>query len=425
MVAALLFALHPVHTEAVTGIVGRAELLSALLCISGLLLYMSAVDTDAPLVSLRCGGVAFAALTCAAAAMTAKETGFTILAAFVLYELLHVAVGTQIVVSARPGARRRTWWRSLVRLNATFALALGYLAARSAIIGGDTLVHIYRKVENPLAFYPTVQERLLATAHQHWLYAYLLAAPVQLSADWSFSCIKPVTGIDDVRNVGTLALYCSAAVLVLQAVPWRWRRDEQLRASRVRAYIFLALSVAPFVPAANVRVFFVVISTQLLTAPRVQIFFYVGTFIGERLLYMPSLGFCLLLSEPLTALAGGGASQLGSPPRKVACTAGAVLIAALLAAYGARTWVRNADWATEETLFLAAIGVCPDSAKVRLNNGIIARRYENWMGAIAHFSRAQEIEPGYCEPTYWIGITKARVPACCGLFASLTLASCR
>jgi hypothetical protein len=186
--------------------------------------------------------------------MTAKETGFTILAAFVLYEMLHFAVGPPVVAPARPGVRRRRpWLKSLVRLCATFGLALGYLAARSAIIGGDTLVHIYRKVENPLAFYPTLQERLLATAHQHWLYAFLMLAPVQLSADWSFSCIKPVADLSDVRNVGSLALYASAAVVGLQAAPWRWRCDEQLRASRVRAYILLALSVAPFVPAANVR----------------------------------------------------------------------------------------------------------------------------------------------------------------------------
>jgi hypothetical protein len=123
---------------------------------------------------------------------------------------------------------------------------------------------------------------------------------------------------------------------------------------------------------------------------------------------MPSLGFCLLLSEPLTAWAGGGLSQPASLHRKATRATGVLLTAALLAAYGTRTWVRNADWATEETLFIAAMRVCPDSAKVRLNNGIIARRYENWTGAIAHFSRAQEIEPGYCEPTYWIGITMVR-----------------
>jgi len=43
----------------------------------------------------------------------------------------------------------------------------------------------------------------------------------------------------------------------------------------------VALSAAPFVPASNVL-------------------FYVGTFIGERLLYLPSVGACLLVNKPGT-----------------------------------------------------------------------------------------------------------------------------
>lgn len=42
--AALLFAVHPVHTEAVAGIVGHAEMLCASLSILALLSYMAAAD---------------------------------------------------------------------------------------------------------------------------------------------------------------------------------------------------------------------------------------------------------------------------------------------------------------------------------------------------------------------------------------------
>ncbi len=42
--AAALFALHPIHTEAVAGIVGQAELLSAALSLVALLLYSRAAD---------------------------------------------------------------------------------------------------------------------------------------------------------------------------------------------------------------------------------------------------------------------------------------------------------------------------------------------------------------------------------------------
>lgn len=35
------------------------------------------------------------------------------------------------------------------------------------------------------------------------------------------------------------------------------------------------------------------------------------------------------------------------------------------------------------------------------------RRQQRWDEALHHFHRARQIEPGYCEPSYWIGITLA------------------
>ena len=136
---------------------------------------------------------------------------------------------------------------------------------------------------------------------------------------------------------------------------------------------------------------------------------------------MPSLGFCLLVAEPLTTACGHVAflesrtAAAGGQRSVEACRRPTVhrLIAwlgmfSLLGAYGARTWTRNTDWASEETLFRSALAVCPDSAKVRLNNGILSRRERNWEAALSHFRRAEVIEPGYCEPTYWIGLTLVR-----------------
>jgi hypothetical protein len=48
---------------------------------------------------------------------------------------------------------------------------------------------------------------------------------------------------------------------------------------------------------------------------------------------------------------------------------------------------------------------CPDSAKVRLNNGILERRKFNWNKAIEHFQKASDLDPTYCEPIYWMGLT--------------------
>ena len=43
--------------------------------------------------------------------------------------------------------------------------------------------------------------------------------------------------------------------------------------------------------------------------------------------------------------------------------------------------------------------------KVQLNLGILARRRRQYDAADSHFERAQAIEPGFCEPTYWKALT--------------------
>ena len=51
--------------------------------------------------------------------------------------------------------------------------------------------------------------------------------------------------------------------------------------------------------------------------------------------------------------------------------------------------------------------MCPDGAKVRLNMGITERRYRNWDAALGHYLRARELAgEGFCEPDYWIGVTR-------------------
>ena len=51
--------------------------------------------------------------------------------------------------------------------------------------------------------------------------------------------------------------------------------------------------------------------------------------------------------------------------------------------------------------------MCPNGAKVRLNMGITERRYRNWDAALGHYLRARELAgEGFCEPDYWIGVTR-------------------
>lgn len=94
--------------------------------------------------------------------------------------------------------------------------------------------------------------------------------------------------------------------------------------------------------------------------------------------------------------------SLASMIKSIACI---TLVSAILLAYGVRCSLRNRDWESEESLFRQAGAVCVASAKVQLNLGILMRRKFNWGMALSHFRAARAIEPSYCEPTYWYGLT--------------------
>lgn len=93
--------------------------------------------------------------------------------------------------------------------------------------------------------------------------------------------------------------------------------------------------------------------------PASNLFFYVGFVVAERLLYLPSVGFCLLVGYGISKLLA--CSHLhGSKTRCALLLAFSVLLAAM----SLRTVRRNEDWRDEETLFRSAITVNPPKGKM-------------------------------------------------------------
>lgn len=119
--------------------------------------------------------------------------------------------------------------------------------------------------------------------------------------------------------------------------------------------IALSMLVLPFIPATN-------------------LFFYVGFVVAERVLYIPSMGYCLLVAlgfhlvdEYLRQKQLRIQQQQQKERHKwkrVNANVSLQLIFrwgffALLAVYSARTIQRNQDWHTEETLYRSGISVNP------------------------------------------------------------------
>lgn len=85
---------------------------------------------------------------------------------------------------------------------------------------------------------------------------------------------------------------------------------------------------------------------------------YVGFVIAERILYIPSVGFCLLLAE--------GASQIWQRSSDLGRKLLVALVIVQLCLFSFKTVLRNQEWQTEETLYRAGIEVNPPKGKSTL-----------------------------------------------------------
>lgn len=297
-VAALLFAVHPVHAEAIAGIVGRAELLSAALLLAGLLCLLP--PSRLSLVRTAAASLAFLA------ALLSKETA-----------ICYPVVALLVVAFARRASRANwRWWAARgVLLLAPLAIyfPLRYVALGGHLVGRSAGASV---VLNPLrAADVTATERAVGVVTILGEYTRLLLAPVRLSCDYGLATFDPHAGITAITLLGFASL---AALLIALA---RWR-------SRVAAWRSLALCGAGFVA-----------SYALISNAPVLI----GVSLAERLIYWPSAWFALLV--------GAGAASLCAcvPPVRMAMPArlGVVLLVAL----GLRLVVRIGDWYDNATLF--------------------------------------------------------------------------
>lgn len=80
--ASILFAVHPIHVEAVSGIVGRADILCAVTFFISFILYHNAIKEGSY-------WKLFASIIMAAVSMLFKETGITVLV-IIIYDYLFV-----------------------------------------------------------------------------------------------------------------------------------------------------------------------------------------------------------------------------------------------------------------------------------------------------------------------------------------------
>ncbi|XP_042895073.1 protein O-mannosyl-transferase Tmtc3 [Parasteatoda tepidariorum] len=349
-VAALLFATHPVHTEAVTGVVGRAEILSSLFFLLAFICYSKAATpvTDWTFFAW--------CLLCVAMATFSKEQGITVVGVCCIYdifilhklripELLQIVMNTKKIVYIKEAG---------VRMSALAIFALVLLLLRLNVMGSQ--LPVFTKFDNPAAAANTPTRQLT----MHYLIAlnsWLICFPCDLCCDWTMGTVPLITSIWDHRNLSTLTFYTAFGTLLWISV---W--DYDFRSKTI--LMSLALLAFPFLPASN-------------------LFFPVGFVIAERVLYTPSMGFCLIVSY------GWNLLQYRTKLKSMAWC----LVAFIVLVFVAKTIHRNFDWQNEYTIFMAGLKVNQRNAKLYNNVGHSLESQGKYREALEYFSVAVKIQP--------------------------------
>ena len=378
---AALWGLHPLLTDAVTNVAGRADLLATFGALAGLLCYTLANST-----AERRRWVWILGLVAAqTVGLFSKENAAVLPGVMLLYDFAW---------------SKRATWRARAPAYAALLLpfaAFFYLRAR---------VHSHLwidRAENPLIGAGFWAARLTAVAiigRIQWLFTW----PGQLSADYSYDAV-PIATWNSIAALSTLA-FCVGAVILAVRV---WRTQKPL-------FFFLLFFFIALLPTSN-------------------LIFLIGSIMAERFAYLPSIGLAGCVVASLAWIESATARRAAMVALTAMCLACAArtyarnfdwqdehtLWAATVDAYPAAARPHNnlgdalsrlpgrlPDAITE---FQAALRIRPDYTDAHYNLGnALARMPGRLPDAISEYEAALRIEPGFVQAHVNLGSVMAQIP---------------
>jgi hypothetical protein len=305
----LLFALHPVHVEAVANVVGMAEVQAAFFFLLAALLVQRGGERLPP------GRLALVLLFFALAFLT-KESAITLMGIVLLLDASH----EDLTLSDLPRylRNRRSLYGGLILVSGLLLFArfqiLGSLAQPFAPLGAHLLEEIPR----------------IWTVASTWPHLFrLMVYPQDLVSDYSPAVIPIALGWNAVNVVGALMVL---ATLVFALFAWRRGSEE-------------GSGLSPRWAGWGVVWFVITLS------PTANIVFLSGILLSERTLYLPSVGF----------VAGAAWLLLSLHKERPRLAVGAIVLALSLMA--GRSWTRTPTWENNSEVFNTLIREHPEAGR--------------------------------------------------------------
>jgi tetratricopeptide (TPR) repeat protein len=359
LTAALLFTFHPIHVEAVASLVGRADSLCGLFYIATLITYTESIRSKST--SILNNLLQFIPwMILSLMACLSKEIGITIYGILIIIELIeHISqvcktnsasgsMLTKLLIMVL--SLKSVSYMSILRIISSVTSLILFLIMRIRL-NGEHKIKKWTMLENHIALLPSLKERILSYAQTNSWYFLKLIFPKYLCFDYGYACIPTIHDFFDIRNLLGFLMMISLLFLGYRSIQHSFRPSLLLG---------LCLLVIPLLPALN-------------------IFFPVGTTLAERLLFIPSIGFCFLIAELFTIDLNyvwhwqyrRSLQFINSNNRTVKLILlylpATLFLVPIMTLCSIRIVTRNEDWNSEIRIYQSALSVCPHSVKA-LNN---------------------------------------------------------
>ena len=371
LVSSLIFVTHPVLTEAVNAISFREDLLCFLFFISALILYIS----HRSLLIAHCSkfkafSFQFSALSFYLLALLSKEMAITLPLIIFLYEWIYGKQPPLTNVPLNKGGLRGLYSILFNRYS------IGYIII--------TFLYLYLRFylfKNPVEETLNVwllSERLMTIPYLILKYILLLIAPVSLSADY---VITPVQSLISLKFI--IPIIVIMIILLMVASLFFNLQSSIFNLQSMFGILFLLITLIPVYNA-------IPISNPL----------------AERYLYLPMVGFAIIIGSPLTCLSVRS-TQTGLMAHRSLLIAYCSLLI-IISIYSFAVIKRNKIWADSYSLWVDTVIKMPESFRGHNNLGVVYEKQGRLDEAIKEYRMTLSLKPGYAEAHNNLGVVYAK-----------------
>ena len=327
-ITALLFALHPLHTEVVANIKGRDEIFSMLGAVATLYFCLKYVESHKYYHLL----LAFLTMTFA---LFSKENAIVFVAVVPLSLLI---------------SDSKISWKDYVATEIPIFVAVAiFLVVRQRVLGAFMVEDTTNNILNNPFLNCSINERIATVLLTWGVYLKLMVFPHPLTHDYYPHQIE----ITNFSNPIVIILLILFIILLIWSV-------LNIKKNKVLAYsvLFFAITFS--------------ITSNLL--------FPVGTLMNERFLFVPLLGFVLALAYLFQKLNEKFNLDKFIP----------ILLIIIMIGYGVKSFARNFVWKDDITLFTTDVKVSANSIKCNISAGGSYLQLYKKDNKIAHFKNAEK-----------------------------------